>query len=327
MSMQNSTEIVLVTGANGFVGLNLVRYLALGGARVVAATRRAPDADCVSELDDRVEWVICDVTDRDTLADLMHSRKVTRVIHAAAVTPTLDMEQENPTRIVDVNLGGTINALEASLQGRVKRFVFVSSGVMYRGLPFSHGLAREDDAQAPDNLYGICKEACERLCQRYHALCGLSTVSARLGTAYGPWERAGPSRTRLSAIARLCMLGLKRREQPLRVHGIHVRREFIHVEDACAAMAGLAFHPAPRWAVYNISSDTGYTLEDVLSAMRSCLPGLHWQHVDNPEMADVSFSPDDMRIPLDLSRIQADLPHCRFRDLQMGIADYIAWCQ
>lgn len=325
MSPRNPAETVLVTGANGFVGVNLVRGLAAAGARVIAATRRAPDPACLAALNAAAEWELCDVTDRAALRALMRCGRVTRVVHAAAVTATPAMERENPARIVDVNLVGTLNALEAAWQTRVSRFVFVSSGALYRGLPPSHGRAREQDARVPDNLYSICKDAGERLGQRYRALVGLSALSARLGTAYGPWERPGPSRTRLSAIAQLFEMRSIWRARPLRVQGADVAREFVHVEDACAAIVGLALHPAPQWPVYNVSSDTAYSLRAVLDAMQACLPDFRWQAVDDAETADIRFGADDARVPVDLSRLRADLPQCRFRDLRTGIAEYAAW--
>lgn len=325
MSPRNPAETVLVTGANGFVGVNLVRGLAAAGARVIAATRRPPDPACLAALNAAAEWELCDVTDRAALRSLMRCGRVTRVVHAAAVTATPAMERENPARIVDVNLVGTLNALEAAWQTRVSRFVFVSSSALYRGLPPSHGRAREQDARAPDNLYSICKDAGERLGQRYRALVGLSALSARLGTAYGPWERPGPSRTRLSAIAQLFELRSIWRARPLRVQGADVAREFVHVEDACAAIVGLALHPAPQWPVYNVSSDTAYSLRAVLDAMQACLPDFRWQAVDDAETADIRFGADDIRVPVDLSRLRADLPQCRFRDLRTGIAEYAAW--
>ena len=327
MPRNQSAETVLVTGANGFVGLNLVQQLALRGMRVLAASRRPPDAPGAVDEAALVQWVLCDVTHRDALIDLVQTGGVTRVIHAAAVTPTPDIEHHDPARVVDVNLGGTLNALEAARLGQVQRFVFVSSSVLYRGVPLARGRAREEDALPPDNLYGLCKDACERLCRQYHTLCHLSAVSARLGTAYGPWERASRSRTRLSAIAQLVAWSLERPDQPLRVHGLRVARDYIHVADACAALADLTLHPQPRWDIYNLSSDIAYPLVDALEALQKHVPGFCWQHAEDPEAADFSFTATDARASLDLSRLHADLPHWQLRDLRTGIADYVAWRQ
>lgn len=324
-SRHGATETVLVTGANGFVGLNLVQQLAHRGIRVLAASRRPPDAPGAVDAAARVEWTLCDVTQRDALIDLVQAGRVTRIVHAAAVTPTPDIEQHDPARVVDVNLGGTLNALEAARRGRVQRFVFVSSSVAYREFPLVRGAAREEDVLPPTNLYGICKEAGEQLCRQYRTLGNLSTVSVRLGTAYGPWERASRSRTRLSPIARLVAWALESPARPLRVHGLQVVRDYIYVADACSALADLTLHPGPRWDTYNLSSDVAYRLVEALEALQDRVPGFGWQHVEDPETADFSFGTTDIRPPLDLSRLYADLPHWQWRDLRTGIADYVTW--
>ncbi len=329
MSRERTSETVLITGANGFVGFNLVQRLAHQGIHVVATSRRPPDAMALSAIASGapIEWILCDVTHRDALTDLVQDRAVTRVVHAAAVTPTPDVAQNDPARVVDINLGGTLNALEAARLGSVRRFVFVSSSVIYQGFPPARGSAREEDALPPTSLYGICKDACERLCQQYRSLCNLSTVSVRLGTAYGPWERASHSRTRLSAIAQLVAWALQSLERPLHVHGAHIVRDYIHVTDACTALAGLALHPQPRWDIYNLSSAVAYPLADALTALQACVPGFRWQRTSEAEMADFSFTDTDTRVSLDLTRLYTDLPHLQFGDLHTGIVDYVAWHQ
>lgn len=323
--VDHGDETVLVTGANGFVGLNLLDQLTRQGVRVLAASRRPPDMDSEPAQHHLVEWVPCDVTNRRQLVELVRNRDVTRILHAAAVTPTPDIEQGDPARVVDVNLLGTVNALEAARLGQVARFLFVSSSVLYRGFPAACGRAREADALPPDNLYAVCKSACENLCRQYAENCGLSTVSARLGTAYGPWERASLSRSRMSAVTQLMAMGAERRTRPIRVHGLQVARDYIHVSDACAAIAELALHPRPRWDVYNVSSEEAFPLQDMLAALEAEMPGFRWEPVSDPGASDFAFSEADIRAPLDLSRLRSDLPGWELRDLGSGIADFAAW--
>ncbi len=320
-------ETVLVTGANGFVGLNLVQQLALRSVQVLAASRRPPDSLGAVPEDAKVDWVLCDVTDRDALIDLVRNRSVTRIVHAAAVTPSQHIEQNDPTRVVDVNFGGTLNALEAARIGRVKRFLFVSSSVLYRGCQIDHGPAREEEALPPSNLYGLCKDASEGLCQQYQALCNISAISARLGTAFGPWERASHSRTRLSAIAQLVTWALEKPNQPLQTQGLQVVRDYIYVVDACAALAELALLSKPRWNIYNLSSDVAYPLNEVLRAIQAYIPGFRWHDSVGSEQADFYFTATDTRVPLDMSRLRSDLPQLQFRGLSTCIAEYITWLQ
>ena len=323
--VDHADEMVLVTGANGFVGLNLLDQLTRRGVRVLAGSRRAPDMDAEPAQHHLVEWVPCDVTDRAQLVGLARTREVTRILHAAAVTPTPDIEQGDPARVVDVNLVGTLNALEAARIGEVEQFLFVSSSVLYRGFAADGGRAREEDALPPDNLYGVCKDACENLCRQYSDNCGLSTVSARLGTAYGPWERASLSRSRMSAVTQLMALAADNRTRPLRVHGLSVARDYIHASDACAAIVELTLHPRPQWDVYNVSSDAAFSLQEAMAALQAVLPGFRWEPASNPDASDFALAEADARAPLDLSRLRSDVPGWGLRDLRRGIADYAAW--
>jgi nucleoside-diphosphate-sugar epimerase len=318
-------ETVLVTGANGFVGLNLLDQLTRRGVRVLAGTRRPPDMDAEPAHHHLVEWIPCDVTNRKHLVELVRTRGVTRILHAAAVTPTPEIEANDPVRVVDVNLVGTVNTLEAARLGRVDRFLLVSSSVLYRGFPADRGRARETDALLPDNLYGVCKDACENLCRQYRRCNGVSAVSARLGTAYGPWEKESLSRSRLSAVTQLMAMGTQDRDRPLRVHGLEVARDYIHVSDACAAIAELTMHPNPGWDVYNVSSDAAFTLREALMAITAETPGFDWVWAEHPDTADFAFAEADVRAPLDLSRLRSDVPQWELRDLRRGIADYAAW--
>ena len=318
-------ETVLVTGANGFVGLNLLDQLTRQGVRVLAGTRRPPDMDAEPAHHHLVEWIPCDVTNREHLVELVRTRGVTRILHAAAVTPTPEIEADDPIRVVDVNLVGAVNALEAARLGRVDRFLLVSSSVLYRGFPADRGRARETDALPPDNLYGVCKDACENLCRQYRRRNGVSAVSARLGTAYGPWGRAGLSRSRMSAATQLLTMGAEGRTRPIRVHGLKVARDYIHVSDACSAIVELTLLARPRWDVYNVSSDAAFSLQDLLTALQAEIPDFRWEPVDDPGTSDFAFAEADARAPLDLSRLRSDLPGWQLRDLRSGIADYAAW--
>jgi len=324
-SGNRSNETVLVTGANGFVGINLLDQFTRRGVRVLATSRRPPDMDSAPANHRLVEWVPCDVTSRNQLVELVRTRGVTRILHAAAVTPTPEIEENDPVHVVDVNLVGTINALEAARLGRVNRFLLVSSSVLYRGFPADRGPARETDALPPDNLYGVCKNACENLCRQYRRRNGVSAVSARLGTAYGPWERESLSRSRLSAVTQLMAMGAPGRIRPMRAHGLEVARDYIHASDACSAIAELTMHPNPRWDIYNVSSEVAFTLREALTALEAEMPGFAWEPAEHPDAADFAFAEADVRVPLDLSRLRSDVPQWEMRDLRRGIADYAAW--
>ena len=82
---------VLVTGANGFVGVNIVQRLAQKGVTVIALARRPPDPETsrfLANEAERVVWVEGDVRDRAGLIGLAQQYQLEGIVHNAAMTPS-----------------------------------------------------------------------------------------------------------------------------------------------------------------------------------------------------------------------------------------------
>lgn len=132
---------VLVTGANGYVGNNIVPKLIERGHQVRAQVRNMATTQMrLGEYTDQIEIVQADVTDRASLAPIMEG--VDAVIHLVAIA----MEKGSAT-YEEVNYQGTINVVDAATDAGVKRFINMSqngasSSVPYRFLN-SKGKAQE----------------------------------------------------------------------------------------------------------------------------------------------------------------------------------------
>jgi FlaA1/EpsC-like NDP-sugar epimerase len=146
---------ILVTGAGGSIGSELVRQLLLLDPRCVAILDK--DENSVYELEQElklkdpqapIEAVIADVRNRDRLRALMAEFKPEVVFHAAAHKHVPLMEK-HPCEAILNNVRGTKNLLEVSLQSGVERFVFISS----------------DKAVNPTNVMGATKRVGEKLVQ------------------------------------------------------------------------------------------------------------------------------------------------------------------
>ena len=202
---------LLVTGATGFVMSVLTRrwleshvheravILDSAGLDETAKNYFAPVAD-------RLQVVRGDVTDRETWQALSGAGDIAYAVHGATITPiankgaggvSLDPEAEGPRRIIEVNVMGTVAALEwARTQPRLRRFIYVSSGSVYK----SHGPDRpseplpEDGYVMPRRLYAISKFTSELITERYAELFGLPIASVRLSSVYGPMDRATSTR-------------------------------------------------------------------------------------------------------------------------------------
>jgi nucleoside-diphosphate-sugar epimerase len=114
--------MIAVTGANGLLGSFIVRKLIETQRPFVALRRKDSDTKLLQDVNNNITWRIADVLDAVALEDALQG--VTQVIHAAA------MVSFNPfyeRKIMDVNVLGTRNVVNACLANGVKRFVHISS--------------------------------------------------------------------------------------------------------------------------------------------------------------------------------------------------------
>ncbi len=333
---------LLVTGATGFVMSVLARHwlesdptarvVALDIAPLDAAARRwfAPVAD-------RLTVVAADVTRPDAVVAALAGHAITLVAHGATVTPISrgsaaaalrEPEAEAPGRIVAVNTMGTVTVLDwARAQPGLRRFLYVSSGSVYK----QHGPDRpgeplpEDGYVMPRRLYGVSKLASELIVERYGELFGLSTVSVRLSSVYGPMDRVTGSRDFRHVpdrVARLALDGVRR----IRVNTLDAVGDYIHAEDAAAAIAGLLRAPALRHAAYNVACGSVSTVADLVRWAAEKVPGLEAALAD-PASADIVQDPSltgGMWGAYDISRIVAETGW-RPRPVRAALHAYMDW--
>lgn len=120
-----SRRRVLVTGAAGFIGRQLIAQLETDPAveRLVATDLRTPEG-----ARGRAAWHRLDVRDRN-LAQLLRDEAIDSVVHlASVVTPPPGMSREE---MYSIDVGGTENVLAACLEARVQRLIVTSSGAAY----------------------------------------------------------------------------------------------------------------------------------------------------------------------------------------------------
>lgn len=316
---------IFVTGAVGFVGLNIVRRLAERGVDVVGLTRREPDAAIwrfLKPVRSRVQFVTGDVGDREQLIRLVRNAGTRRIIHGAAIT-SADLERADPAGFVDVNLGGTLNVLEAARLTQAERVVLISSSAVYGAPRDPARLIHEDDPLQIGGIYTICKQAGEALCRRYGELYGLSAVAGRLGTAYGPMERPTGSRAVMSQVYALVHGALEQRE--LRIFGAERLRDVCYIDDVAEAFSSLVLADTLHHPLYNVSAGTAHSLQQIAAVVQDLLPGLRWQPTETPATADLVVLPPSERGALDLSRLYAEFGFRPQWSLEAGLARYVQW--
>ncbi len=179
---------VLVTGGAGFIGSNLVDGLIARGDDVVVLD------DLSSGRTENLAGAVAagarlhegDVADSVTVDALFAEARPDQVFHLAA---QIDVRRSvaDPVFDLGVNVGGTINLLEAAVRSGTERFLFASTGGAIYGEGSGRELPLAEEAERrPDAPYGLSKLAAEGYLDLYSRLHGLAAVSLRLGNVYGP---------------------------------------------------------------------------------------------------------------------------------------------
>ena len=320
---------LLITGALGFVGANLVRRLADSPTTTIIATDlREPD-DAIQRywapVQQRIKVARLDVTQANDLLDLASQEGITHILHCAAITPSLEDERVRPNLVSTVNLLGTLNVLAALQQtDSVQRLLLMSSSGVYRMPQGRAHTARgagaqisEDGPLALDNLYAITKYSAELLAARYRVLSGKDIASIRLGPFYGPLERRSPSRPHLSVPGRL--FSALQSGQPLTIAGPDITRDWIYADDAANALGALLAAPQWWYDVYNLGVGRPISLREMVEAFEDQGLSVTWR--DTPEEADIGMSHSHGRQTMSIRRISGDAGWQPIADPRLHVAE------
>ncbi|MEM7127362.1 MAG: class I SAM-dependent methyltransferase [Chloroflexota bacterium] len=178
---------ILITGGTGFIGSRLALRLLEEGhsVRVLAQANNEAESQNRSLLErEGAEMILASITDRSRVGEAVQG--VEFVFHLAAAQHEANVPDQ---LFYDVNVGGTLNLLEACVEAGVQRFIHGSTIGVY-GDGESHSLEKpitEGSPTAPSNIYGTTKLEGERLVLSY--LDRLSVVVIRISEVYGPGDQ------------------------------------------------------------------------------------------------------------------------------------------
>lgn len=308
---------VLVSGAAGFVGLNVVAALLAAGEAVVAfdalpAPARAPAG---------ATWVQGDIRSAADWDRAFAAGPVTALLHAAVVTAGAARERADPETIVAVNIGGAVAAVRAAARHGVGRLVYPSSGSVYGHPPAGGGPYDEATSwPRPLALYGISKLAAEQAVLRLADVAGIAAAAARLGSVYGPWEWATGVRDTLSPA--LQALDAFERDGEA-VLGPVTPGDQIYSRDVAAGLLALLRAPSAV-GVFNIGTGRVSDAADFCRAVARVKPGFRWRMAAPGELPTaVTHMPP--RVAMAVERLRAATGWVAGYDLDRAAADLLAW--
>ena len=246
-------EKVAVIGAGGFLGTNLVRFLASRVPDIRCYGRRCSFPEALQGL----PWITGDMTD-DQLAQAVAGCDV--VIHLAS-TSTPATADRDIVADANANVIGSLRLLEHCVASHVRRVVFLSSGGTVYGVPTVIPTP-ESAPTDPITAYGVAKLSVEKYLEIFRRRHGLDYRILRVGNIYGPYQTADKGQGVVAAFLARALTNT-----PLDIWGDgQVVRDYVFVSDVAEAIwAAMRYEGAHR--VFNIGGGTGASVLQIAEAI------------------------------------------------------------
>ena len=309
---------VLVTGGAGFIGHNVVRILEQQGHECVVLDTCTdygfiPEEELDYLITNRLNRIkakirLIDIREGTFIDTIFKTYKPDVVIHMASF-PRQKVVEQNPILASDVMSTGLVNLLEKSKQYKVKKFVYISSSMVYGDFDTD---VSEAHPCRPQGQYGIMKLTGEKLVEDYNRLGAFDYTIIRPSAVYGEWDVEDRVVSKFMTMAM--------RGETLKVKGADEVLDFTYVEDTAQGIVLAATKDIANGKVYNItrSDEQQYTLKDAAElAIKIAGKG-------NLELADRDLS-FPKRGRLSIMRAQRDLGYSPQVDVEQGFQRYYDW--
>ena len=254
---------ILVTGAAGFVGVNLVRKLVELGAEVRGTIFQRDPPEWIAG----VEYIKVDLLKP---SDCMKVTKgVDYIFMAAANSSGAAVIERTPLVHLTPNLVMNAQMLEAAYANQVKKFCFISSNTVY---PLTDFAVVEEDVNneffEKYFIVGWMKRFSELMCEMYSTKIKepMETIVVRPGNLYGPYDKYTLKDSKV--IAALIRRAIER-ESPFKVWGDGLDiKDFLYIDDFIDGLL-LSFQKLNTFDVINIASGVAISIREVIPAILS----------------------------------------------------------
>ena len=337
-----NNKVVLVTGAAGFIGANLVKRLLndFESVKVVGIDSITDYYDVrlkyerleeLATYGDRFVFIKDNIANKQAIDNLFAEYKPQVVVNLAAQAG-VRYSITNPDAYIESNLIGFYNILETCRHNEVEHLVYASSSSVYgsnKKVPYS----TDDKVDNPVSLYAATKKSNELMAHAYSKLYNIPSTGLRFFTVYGPCGR--PDMAYFGFTNKL----LKGEKIQIFNYG-NCKRDFTYVDDIVEGVVRIMQHapekevgedglPVPPYKVYNIGNNSPENLLDFVQILQEellaagVLPA-DYDFESHKEL--VPMQPGDVPVTYaDTSALEADFgfkPHTSLRD---GLRKFAMW--
>ena len=335
-------KTVLVTGAAGFIGANLVKriFSDFDDVTVVGIDSitdyydvrlKHERLDELSQYGDRFIFVKGNIADKETIESIFTSYNPQVVVNLAAQAG-VRYSITNPDAYIESNLIGFYNILEACRHHAVEHLVYASSSSVYgsnKKVPYS----TDDKVDNPVSLYAATKKSNELMAHAYSKLYNIPSTGLRFFTVYGPCGR--PDMAYFGFTNKLL-----RGEKIQIFNSGNCKRDFTFVDDIVEGIVRIMQHapekqmgedglPIPPYKVYNIGNNSPENLLDFVQILQEELTAAgvlpaDYDFESHKEL--VPMQPGDVPVTYaDTSALEEDFGFKPHTSLREGLRKFAVW--
>ena len=250
----NNIKRIYITGATGFIGARLLKALLADGYEIGTMMRDGSDSFRLTGTLGKISIFTGDLRDSDTVLRSIAEFRPDAILHLVTYY-AIEHQPKDIGVMVDTNVKGTINLLEAARESGVKLFVNAGTCAVYeqKDRPIT-----EEDRVSPQNLYAVTKLQAEEAVRFYALNYGVPGITLRLFPPYGPGDH---DRRLIPYIIR----SFEKGESPALTTG-EQKWDFVYVDDIVEAfLAVVRSYPFKEpYDVINIGTGLPYSIRELV---------------------------------------------------------------
>ena len=305
---------ILVTGSSGFIGSHLTEYLVERGYGVVAFDRYNSNNHLgwleKSKYKKKIEFILGDIRDYDSVNKAMKGCQ--SVMHLAALIG-IPYSYISPTAYIKTNVEGTLNILESAKNLKLKQVIITSTSEVY-GTAIKKKLSENDELKA-QSPYAASKIAADQLSLSYYRSFGLPVKIIR------PFNTFGPRQSARAVIPSIITQALSKNK--IKIGNLNTTRDFLYVEDLCAAYEKILKSKKLLGEVTNVGVDSEISIKNLILKISKILkikliPVVEKRRV-RPQKSEV------LRLKCDNTKIKRMTNWKPKYDLDEGLNKLIRW--
>ena len=250
---------VVITGGTGFIGANLTRRILRDGHQVHLLVRKESNFWRIKDIQKEIQLHEVNFTNKAMLTNTVSKIRPDWIFHLAAYG--VYSWQFDVDKMVQTNITGTINLVEASLPEGFEIFINAGTSSEYG---FKDHAASEADRLDPNSYYAVTKASASLFCRYLAQSQSLPITTLRLYSVYGPYE--DPRRL----LPQLISYGFKKKLPPLAAPNL--MHDFVYIEDVEEAFILAAKQKKQNHgAIYNVGSGAQLSLREIVDIVHEVM--------------------------------------------------------